>query len=301
MDRIGAMLGYADLVVDTGLSWYATVNGYAYLRGNFQINWRGLPRWLPALLGGKPVRVTFGRGIQYWRDEVLLAHLRTIERCKGVDPAAAPDEQLLDGIRELARSEAVYWGSTTLALAAAKNSDLALNRFLSVAFPRSGLSSARFLRGFPSRALDAEAELQSIAQQVRASDELRELVPATPARRLLDALSASSSGRVALARLQQYLDRYGHQVYNLDFAEPTQGANWDRGSGRAVSAQPGPRLLLRARRPAQWAAEGLGPRAVPAARADRPVAQRARRVLGIQCHGDAARRASVTNASSRTD
>jgi rifampicin phosphotransferase len=222
MDRIGAMLGYTDLVVDTGLSWYATVNGYAYLRGNFQINWRGLPRWLPALLGGKPVRVTFGRGIPYWRDEVLPAHLRTIERWKGVDPANAPDEQLLDGIRELARSEAVYWGSTTLALAAAKNSDLALNRFLSLAFRRRGLSSAHFLRGFPSRALDAEAELQSIAQQVRASDELRELVQATPARRLLDALSASSSGRVALARLQQYLDRYGHQVYNLDFAEPTQ-------------------------------------------------------------------------------
>jgi rifampicin phosphotransferase len=222
MDRIGAMLGYADLVVDTGLSWYATVNGYAYLRGNFQVNWRGLPRWLPALLAGKPVRVTFGRGIPYWRDEVLPAHLRTIERWKGVDPAAAPDEQLLDGIRELARSEAVYWGSTTLALAAAKNSDLALNRFLGVALPGRGLSSARFLRGFPSKALDAEAELQSIARQVRASDELREIVQATPARGLLDALSASSSGRIVLARLQQYLDRYGHQVYNLDFAEPTQ-------------------------------------------------------------------------------
>jgi len=38
----------------------------------------------------------------------------------------------------------------------------------------------------------------------------------------LDALTASSSGRSVLERLQQHLDRYGHQVYNLDFAEPTQ-------------------------------------------------------------------------------
>jgi pyruvate,water dikinase len=222
MGKIGEMLGYSDLVVDTGLSWYATVNGYAYLRGNFEINWRGLPRSLPALLGGKPVRVAFGRGIPYWRDEVLPAHLRTIERWQAVDPAAATNEQLLDGIRELARSEAVYWGSTTLALAAAKNSDLALNRFLSLALPGRGLSSARFLRGFPSRALDAEAELQSIAEQIRASEELRDVVQATPARRLSAALRASSSGRSVLGRLQQYLDRYGHQVYNLDFVEPTQ-------------------------------------------------------------------------------
>jgi pyruvate,water dikinase len=222
MDKIGDMLGYSDLVVDSGLPWYTTVNGYAYLRGNFEINWRGLARSLPALLGGKPIRVTFGRGIPYWRDEILPAHLQTIERWQAVGPAAATDEQLLEGIRELARSEAVYWGSTTLALAAAKNSDLALNGFLSVALPGRGLSSARLLRGFHSRALDAEAELQSIAQQVRASEELRQLVQATPARRLLDALTANSSGRSVLDRLQQYLGRYGHQVYNLDFAEPTQ-------------------------------------------------------------------------------
>ena len=92
----------------------------------------------------------------------------------------------------------------------------------SIAMPRSGLSSALFLRGFPSKALEAEAELQAIAEQVRASDDLRELVVSTPAQRLLDALKASPSGSVVVERLQRYLDRYGHQVYNLDFAEPTQ-------------------------------------------------------------------------------
>jgi pyruvate,water dikinase len=139
-----------------------------------------------------------------------------------LDLAAAPDHRLLDGIRELARSEAVYWGSTTLAIAVAKGSDQALNGFLSVAMPRRRLSSALFLRGFSSRALEAEAELQGIAEQVRASDALREMVGSIPPQRLLAALAATPLGGPIAARLQGYLDRYGHQVYNLDFAEPTQ-------------------------------------------------------------------------------
>src|SRR4029453_4824195 len=97
-----------------------------------------------------------------------------------------------------------------------------LNRFLALAMPRSGLSSALFLRGFPSKALEAQAELQAIAEQVRASDDLRQLARSTPAQRLLDALKATSSGSVVAGRIQHYLDRYGHQVYNLDFADPTQ-------------------------------------------------------------------------------
>lgn len=216
------MLGYSDIVVDTGLPPFTTVNGFAYLLGSTAINWGGVVRSLPALLSGKPLRTVFRHGVPYWRDEVLPAHLATVQRWQGLDLGRAPDERLLEGIRELARSEADYWGSTTLVLAAAKNSDLALDRFLSVALPRRSLSGALFLRGFPSKALDAEAELQAVAELVRASAELRELVGSTAAQGLLNALKANPGGADVVERLQEYLDRYGHQVYNLDFAEPTQ-------------------------------------------------------------------------------
>jgi rifampicin phosphotransferase len=221
MEKDMEMLGYPGTIADTGVPAFATVNGYAYMCAS-TINWRGLPKLLAALFGGKTMRATFVHAIPYWRDEVLPGHLNTVERWKVLDLNSAPDEQLIDGIHELARSEALYWGSTTLALAAAKNSDAFLNRFLAIAMPRSGLSSALFLRGFPSKALEAQAELQAIAEQVRASDNLRQIARSTPAQRLLDALKASSSGSVVAERLQHYLDRYGHQVYNLDFADPTQ-------------------------------------------------------------------------------
>jgi pyruvate,water dikinase len=222
MDMAVDMAGESDLIVDTGLPWYTTVNGYAYLCATYVVNWPGLVRSVPALVTGKPIRRIFRYAIPYWRDEVLPAHLRTIAVWKELELGTASNERLLDGIRELTHSEAAYWGSTTLALAVAKNSDLALARFLSVAVPRSGLSSSVFLRGFPSKALEAEAELQGIAEQIRVSEELQEVVAATRAERLLDAFGASPGGREVVERLQRYLDRYGHQVYNLDFAEPTQ-------------------------------------------------------------------------------
>ena len=153
MDLAMKMTGEGDLVLDTGLPWYATVNGYAYLCGTAKPNWRALPKAVVALLSGKIVIAMFRQAIPYWRNEVLPAHQRTVARWNGLDLASAPDEQLLDGMRELARSEGMYWGSTTLVIAVAKGSDMVLNRFLSVAMPRSGLSSALFLRGFPSRAL----------------------------------------------------------------------------------------------------------------------------------------------------
>jgi len=64
------------------------------------------------------------------RDSLLArrdsaAHLRSVAEWKALDLPTASDERLLEGVRELARSEAVYWGSTTLALAVAKNSEVA--------------------------------------------------------------------------------------------------------------------------------------------------------------------------------
>jgi rifampicin phosphotransferase len=69
--------------------------------------------------------------------------------------------------------------------------------------------------------VDAEAELEGLAEQVRASDELRDLV-ATPTADLLEALRSTLVGQSWLTAFARYLDRYGHQVYNLDFVVPTQ-------------------------------------------------------------------------------
>lgn len=133
------------------------------------------------------------------------------------------DAEVLAAVRELARAEALYWAGVTLAIAVAKASDTVLDWFLARAARGRGLTSGLFLRGFTSHALAAETELEAIAAGARACPEVRTLIAATPAGGLLDALAESADGRAMRDGLRGYLDRYGHRLYSLDFALPTQG------------------------------------------------------------------------------
>ena len=201
--------------------FFATVNGYAYSRANYKPGWRAIPILLRAWVGGWR-RLFGGEGLAYWREQTLPAYLAAIERWKAVDPAAASDERLLAGVRELALADARYWFACALMIGRAKITDALLGRFLAVAARGRGLTSGTFLRGFPSPTVDAEAELEGLAERIRASDELRTLVSATPAAGLPEALRKTPGGQDWLAAFARYLDRYGHQVYNLDFVVPTQ-------------------------------------------------------------------------------
>jgi rifampicin phosphotransferase len=222
---MGVPRGFMDRLFDRPM--FATVNGYAYMRGNINLRWWSVPVLVPLILGAMAVGVTKlvlrNAGITYWRDDVMPRYFATIARCKAVDPAHASDEQLLDGVLALARADALYWFAVALAMGTAKSTDVLLDRFLTFVVPGRGLSSARLLRGFGSKVLDAEAELEGIATDIRGSDVLRILVEATPAQQLLAALERDPSADSVLEGLQRYFERHGHQIYSLDFAVPTQG------------------------------------------------------------------------------
>ena len=200
---------------------FATVNGYAYLRADYKLSWSTVPLILRATFD--EFRMMFGDEMgAYWREQALPSYLAKIERWKVEDPASAPDERLLAGVRELAIEGGRYWFACALMIARAKVTDALLGRFLTTAAPGRNLTSGTFLRGFPSPTVDAETELEVLAGQVRGSEELRALVDTTLAASLREALEGTPAGRAWLADFARYLDRYGHQVYNLDFAAPTQ-------------------------------------------------------------------------------
>jgi rifampicin phosphotransferase len=201
--------------------FFTTINGYAYSRANYKLEWSTVPTLLRAVID--EFRILFGAEMSaYWGEQALPSYLAKIERWKAVDPATASDEQLLAGVRELALEDARYWFACALMIGRAKITDALLGRFLTLAAPNRGLTSGTFLRGFPSPTVDAETELEGLADQVRASDELRALVTATPAASLPETLRSTPTGQDWLAAFALYLDRYGHQVYNLDFVVPTQ-------------------------------------------------------------------------------
>jgi rifampicin phosphotransferase len=200
---------------------FATVHGYAYQRGNIKMRWWTLPVVIPAMVIGV-TKMLRNAGIVYWRDDGLPTYLAAVARWKPLDSVAASDTELLRGIRELAWADARYWFAATLAVGTAKVVDGLLERFLTVAARGRGLSSGLFMRGFPSKTLETQTELESIAETVSEDAALRSLIATTPAADLIETLAREPSGRPVVEAVQQYLDRCGHQIYSLDFAEPTQ-------------------------------------------------------------------------------
>jgi rifampicin phosphotransferase len=222
IDALMAFLGMTYLRLEdfADRPFFTSINGYAYSRANYKLRWRTVPLILRTMVD--EFRVMFRDGPAYWRDHALPDYLAKIERWKAVSLATARDEHLLTGVRELALEDARYWFACALMIGCAKITEALLGRFLGLAAPGRGLTSGMFLRGFPSQTVDAEVELEGLAERIRASDELRALVAATPAATLIEALRSTAAGQGWLTDFERYLDRYGHQVYNLDFVVPTQ-------------------------------------------------------------------------------
>jgi pyruvate,water dikinase len=76
------------------------------------------------------------------------------------------------------------------------------------------------MSGFRSKTTEANEHLHRIAELIRESEALYELVATTPAKRLLAALERHPVGAPAVEAIDGYLETYGHLGYTLDFAEP---------------------------------------------------------------------------------
>jgi pyruvate,water dikinase len=202
-----------------------TVNGYAYSLASFEIS----PKLIPfvfqiyIMVLPKMIRHLYPR----WRDESLPSYRARIDYWKSLDLAGVADEELLRGIRELAYEDANYWFAAAVPLGLARITDSALDAFLKRLAARQGgangprPTSGAYLWGFPSKTVEAQVQLEAIAKKILGSDPLRDEILETPASNMLQMLAAHPEGQSVLADLQDYLDAYGHQVYNLDFAAPT--------------------------------------------------------------------------------
>ncbi|MDP6111583.1 MAG: PEP-utilizing enzyme, partial [Planctomycetota bacterium] len=149
-----------------------------------------------------------------------------IEQWRQPDPAAASDEQLLSGVRALTIADVMYWFRVRRVVGVSKFLEMQLNIFLRKYPPESGSTtivgdSGMFIGGFTSKTAQAQADLAAIAKQIRAEEKLYKLVVVTPAERLLDTLRKNADGRPLIGEIEHYLDKYGHMVYTLDYAEPT--------------------------------------------------------------------------------
>ena len=201
-----------------------TINGYAYTSGSFKMTRAHLMAFLRIFAR---IFKFFKMPTFDWDGVVLPEYQALIARWGATDLAKTADAELLRGIRELAQADSGYWFGSALHLGLSRIMDSGFNRLLKsflfrYALPKPRPVSASFLRGFDSKALDAQADMEALADMIRESPPLRELTLETPSNELMEALTAHPDGQPVVDGIQRYLEAYGHQIYNLDFVDPTQ-------------------------------------------------------------------------------
>jgi pyruvate,water dikinase len=198
----------------------ATINGFGYSTGTYKVK----PSMIK--LYGRIFRL-LKRPELDWEEAILPGYQETIARWDGLDLDSAPDDQLLEGIRELSAADSIYWFWSLARFILSRVVDTLFDRLLKSilvrsALPKAGLGSSAFLRGFDSRAMDAQADSETLAENIGESEALRELVLNTSVNDLLTALAEHPAGQPVLDDIHDYLAEYGHQIYNLDYIAPTQ-------------------------------------------------------------------------------
>ena len=223
MTEIGGASAFdLDAMMPQGFA--GTINGYAYTTGSFKMSASNLM----AILRVYTHIMKFFRMPAFdWDGVVLPKYQALIARWGAVDLAEAADEELLRGIREMAQADTGYWFGSALHLGFSRLMDSLFDWLLRsflfrYALPKPRPVSASFLRGFDSKALDAQADMEALANMIREAPALRGLTLETPSNELMEALAAHPDGQPVVDGIQHYLNEYGHQIYNLDFVDPTQ-------------------------------------------------------------------------------
>ncbi|MBU29227.1 MAG: hypothetical protein CMD54_03820 [Gammaproteobacteria bacterium] len=161
--------------------------------------------------------------LQKWFDYTKPRLEGVAEKYRAMDYKSASAQELYDAICDMAIEEGRYWtDDSSHTFGVAKSTDDQFQTFLRETLPDHNFISGQFLTGIESKAMQANADLFEIAKLVRADEELTYTVLVVPSPFLFRALYEHEKGAEVLSALKDYLGKYGHQGYSMDFIEPTQ-------------------------------------------------------------------------------
>ena len=205
---------------------FPTVNGYAYYYYRTWPMLRMTARTIPAM------RAMFGgeahMGINGWRNYSHPRYERIIKDWSVKPRTELPGGQLLAGMQALLDAGTVYYTAVQSVIPMADMSELAFRGFYRTVRREGDPPAQEFLLGFDSEPIRAEKSLYDLAGWARSDPSL--------VKALLESSTAALAGclRTGAApagvddalwqewrfTFQEHLARYGHAVYNLDFASP---------------------------------------------------------------------------------
>ena len=162
-----------------------------------------------------------------WADEAHPRYANVTSEWTGRDLGATPALELLAGARRIVEAAASYYVSVQLVLAVANLSEgIFTNLYNRLIKHKSDPPALTFLLGFDSTPILAEKSLYDLAMWARSEDELAGYLARTSGKDIAAAYESQSapiagveSWREFTGRFTEHLSRFGHAVYDLDFAK----------------------------------------------------------------------------------
>jgi pyruvate,water dikinase len=206
---------------------FTTINGYAYyyMRLTPRTTWR-MVRAMPSALGLVILRQS---GEKRWCEEFRPRYARVVKEWEAKPLREASAAGLLAGVEDLLYRGVEYYTSVQLVMPSAYLSEALFTGFYDRFIKREGDPPAQtFLLGFDSAPIRAEKSLYDLGTWCRKHPELAAALMDTPSNGVLELLQAEhpSAGleetvwREWRSRFREHVDRYGHMIYDLDFAKP---------------------------------------------------------------------------------
>ena len=201
-----------------------SVNGYAYYNGSLGLRQIGF-----VLLHSVGIMKRMFRGAaEHWQ-MARPRYAATVERWQSVAWREQSGAQILSGVREL--MEAAIDAFCALAygvLPGAWISEALFTFVYRFTKRRDDPSAPTYLLGYNSVPIQAEKALYDLSEWVRTRTELASYLSRTPAAQLAAQLDSEQvpvgvngdDWRKWQSRFLAHRQRYGHAIYNLDFANP---------------------------------------------------------------------------------
>jgi pyruvate,water dikinase len=203
-----------------------TINDYAYIE--FGLSAWQTARMLVNLLRIPPSLVRMLRsGRTRWADDARPHYAEVVGEWAGRDLAATPSTDLLAGAREIVKAAASHYVTIqTGILPVAMMSEPAFTTVYNRLVKRKDDPAAlTFLLGFDSAPIQAEKSLYDLASWAHTHPELAAYLERASSKEIVQAFASTlapitdaKDWREFAARFAEHLERFGHTIYDLDFA-----------------------------------------------------------------------------------
>jgi len=202
------------------------VNHYAYYNGSLK------PMKIAKLLFDSVgiAKRMFTAPVERWTEQGRPAYLTVVKKWKSSNWRDLSNTEILHASRELAEAAVdAYWSMVGGVIPAAWISEALFTFFYRILIKhRTDPGAPNYLLGFDSVPIRADKSLYTMAIWAREQEALASYLAATSAEQLAMDIKSVEPPEVLIEpawiewrkKVQDYLEQYGHTIYDLDFANP---------------------------------------------------------------------------------